>query len=179
MWYVLECRKGQEGRIRDACRRQLSPEALEDAFVFRCERFWRSEGMWKQVERDMFPGYVFLQSGRPELLSEEIKKYRGVFHVLEEPGYLIPIYEEEEAYLRELCGVQRVLPVSFGYRDQEAGRDFITRGPLRGREKRLVRIDWHRRFAQMEVSLARRRAVIWAGIGLDKGVWERWNVCRP
>ena len=168
MWYVLECRRGREGRMLDACRRQLSHEALEDAFVFRCERFWRSDGAWRRVERDMFPGYVFLQSARPDMLLEELDQYREVFHILAEPGYMIPVYEEEEASLRELCGARHVLSVSYGYRDREAGRDCITRGPLKGREKRLLRLDWHRKFAQVEVSLARRKAVIWAGIGLDE-----------
>ena len=168
MWYVLECRRGREERMLDACRRQLSHEALEDAFVFRCERFWRSDGAWRRVERDMFPGYVFLQSARPDMLLEELDQYREVFHILAEPGYMIPVYEEEEASLRELCGARHVLPVSYGYRDREAGRDCITRGPLKGQEKRLLRLDWHRKFAQVEVSLARRKAVIWAGIGLDE-----------
>ena len=117
---------------------------------------------------NVFPGYVFLQSARPDMLLEELDQYREVFHILAEPGYMIPVYEEEEASLRELCGARHVLPVSYGYRDREAGRDCITRGPLKGREKRLLRLDWHRKFAQVEVSLARRKAVIWAGIGLDE-----------
>jgi transcriptional antiterminator NusG len=168
MWYVLQCRAGREGMILRSCRRQLSSEALEDAFVFRCERFWRSEGMWKRVERDMFPGYVFLQSARPDMLSEELNRYREIFHILAELGYMIPVYEDEEASLRELCGARHILSISYGYRDREAGRDCITRGPLKGREKRLLKLDWRRRFAQVEVSLVRRQAVVWAGIGLDK-----------
>ena len=168
MWYVLQCRSGREGTVLHSCRRQLSSEALEDVFVFRCERFWRSDGAWRRVERNMFPGYVFLQSRRPELLSRELRGYPGIFHVLEEPGYLIPVYGEEESCLRELCGARHVLSLSYGYRDREAGTDCITRGPLKGREKRLLKLDWHRRFAQVEVSLARRRAVVWAGIGLDE-----------
>lgn len=168
MWYVLQCRAGREEMILRSCRRQLSSEALEDAFVFRCERFWRSDGAWRQVERDMFPGYVFLQSARPDMLSEELRRHREIFHILEEPGYVIPVYEEEEASLRDLCGARHVLSVSYGYRDREAGRDCITRGPLKGRETRLLKLDWHRKFAQVEVSLARRKAVVWAGIGLDE-----------
>lgn len=44
MWYVFQCQSGKEESVLHACRRALSPEAMEDAFLFRCERLWRSDG---------------------------------------------------------------------------------------------------------------------------------------
>ncbi len=167
MWFVVRCRSGCEEEILRSCRTRLSPGALDEAFRFRCERFWRSDGAWRRVERDMFPGYVFLQSARPELLSEEIKKYRAILPVLGEPGYLIPVYQEEENYLRQLCGEQHVLRLSYGYRDRKHGCDCITKGPLKEAGSRILAIDWHRRFARVEVPLARRTAVMWAGVAFD------------
>ena len=167
MWYVVKCRSGDEEMLLRFCRTRLSPGALEGAFRFRCERFWRSDGAWRRVERDMFPGYVFLQSARPELLSEEIKNYQAILPVLGEPGYLIPVYREEENHLRQLCGEQHVLGLSYGYRDRERGCDRITKGPLKAVGFRILAIDWHRRFARVEVPLARRTAVMWAGVAFD------------
>ena len=87
---------------------------------------------------------------------------------MEEAGWLIPVYEEEEERLRELCGKRRILPLSYGYRDRESGRDRFVSGPLKGRAGQIQTIDWHRRFARLEVPLARRKAVIWAGIAVQE-----------
>ncbi|MFQ9602849.1 MAG: transcription termination/antitermination NusG family protein [Staphylococcus aureus] len=61
-WYVLQCRTGQEDKIIRSCRQHISPNALEEVFSFRCERLWRTDGVWKLVEKEMFPGYVFLRA---------------------------------------------------------------------------------------------------------------------
>lgn len=173
-WYVLQCRTGQEENIIRSCRQHLSNHALDAAFSFRCERLWKTDGVWKLVEKEMFPGYVFLESSAPELLSEELEQYRKILRVMEEPGYLISVYEEEERNLRELCGKNHFLKMSYGYKAD--GIDHITAGPLKGLEERIVRIDWHRRFAQIEVSVARKRSIVWAGLGLDERVVREKNL---
>ena len=109
MWYVLKCRDGQEEALVRSCTGRIAPDALEAAFLFRCERLWRSEGAWKRVERLMFPGYVFLQSRNPDRLSEALKPYRDMHMVMEDPDYLFPVYEEEEQALRRLCGERQGL----------------------------------------------------------------------
>ena len=75
-WYVLQCRTGREGEIIRSCRQHISADALKEVFSFRCERLWRTDGVWKLVEKEMFPGYVFLESSRPDKLSEELEAYR-------------------------------------------------------------------------------------------------------
>jgi len=120
------------------------------------------------VEKDMFPGYIFLESRRPDLLSKELEQYRRILTVLEEDRYLISVYEDEEKRLRDLCGTRHFLRMSYGYRDREKGRDCITEGPLKEMSSQILKIDWHRRFAQVEIPVARRKAVVWAGIGLDE-----------
>ncbi len=83
---------------------------------------------------------------------------------MEEPGYLISLYEEEEKNLCSLCGENHLLSLSYGYR--ENGKNFILEGPLKGREERILQADWHRRYARVELPIARRKTVVWAGLGL-------------
>lgn len=163
-WYVLQCRTGQEEKILNSCRRHLSETALEEAFVFRCERLWRTEGSWIPLVKDMFPGYVFLQSSCPEQLSIELEQYRKILRVMEEPGYLISIYQEEEAALRSLCGDRHVLELSYGYKNASENRSTIISGPLSGQEDRILRINWHKRIAHVGMQIGRRQAVVWAGV---------------
>lgn len=166
MWYVLKCREGQEETILRSCRQHLSGEALTEAFLFRCERLWKSGGIWKRVEKDMFPGYVFLESSRPDLLSRELDQYRPILTVLEEDGYLISVYQDEEESLRALCGNRHFLPLSYGYKKD--GIDHITEGPLRDMGGMIRKVDWHKRYAQVEIPIARKNALVWAGVGLDQ-----------
>lgn len=169
-WYVLHCRPGKEDEIILSCEQHLSAYALESAFVFRCERLWRVDGIWKQVVKDMFPGYVFLQSDHPKVLSAELKEYRGIVRVMEDKGYLISVYAEEENYLRALCGEQHFLKMSYGFKDRNDGVSRITKGPLIDWQNQIIKIDWHRRFAQIEVSLASQKAVVWAGVDIAEEI---------
>lgn len=166
-WYVLQCWTGEEEEIVRSLNQHLSRKALEEAFYFQSERLWRVDGSWKRQRKELFPGYVFLQSENPELLSEKLEEYRQIVRIMEEPGYLISVYPEEEAYLRELCGQEHLLPLSYGYKDREAGCSRITKGPLAGRENQVKTFDWHRRFAKMEISIGNRKASVWAGLDLD------------
>lgn len=165
-WYVMQCKTGQEEMMIRSCIRHLSACALDAAFTFRCERLWRTGGIWELEMKEMFPGYVFLESSRPGLLSKELKQYRKIFRVLEEPGYLISVYEEEEIRLRQLCGLNHSLKLSYGYKAD--GMNHITQGPLKGMEDQISRFDWHRRFAKIEVTISGKKSVVWAGLGLDE-----------
>lgn len=175
-WYVLQCRTGQEENIIRSCIRHISPHALETAFTFRCERLWRSDGTWKYMQKEMFPGYVFLESSRPGELSKELETYRSILRVMEEPGYLISVYEEEERYLRELCGEHHCLSMSYGYRDPENGASLITSGPLKGLNHRVVKYDWHRRFARLNVPVSGKNVIVFAGIAIDEEILRNETV---
>lgn len=165
-WYILHCRLGMEREILNSCRRHLSREALEQAFIFQSQRLWHVRGAWKLIEKELFPGYVFLQSSQWKQLSEELQEYRDIVKVLEEPGYLISVYEEEEAYLRKLCGEHHVLSMSYGYKDRNSGVSYIVKGPLKGMQENIKKIDWHKRLARLEAPLFHKKVTIWAGIGI-------------
>lgn len=163
-WYVLQCKTGQEEKMVRSCQTHLTKEAVEEVFTFQCERLWRTEGHWIPLTKCMFPGYIFLQSSFPEALSKELKQYRKILRVLEEPGYLISVYEEEEEALRALCGENHTLGLSYGYKDEKEGRSRIIKGPLTGEEDKLLKVNWHKRIAILGMKVARKEAVIWAGI---------------
>lgn len=166
-WYVLYCKPGQEQAMIRSCKRHLSSPALEDAFVFQCQRLWKAVGQWKCVRKDMFPGYVFLQSRHPKLLSEELNEYRKMVTVLEDKRYLISVYEEEEEALQRLCGNTHCLGLSYGYKDKEIGSTHFINGPLKDLQENILKIDWHKRYAQVRVPLFGKKAVVWAGIDIQ------------
>lgn len=167
-WYILNCKAGQEQLIINSCRQHLSSFALESVFTFRCERLWRTGGFWRLVEKEMFPGYVFLNSCHPKELSEELKPYRKIVRIMEENGYLISVYEEEESYLNNLCGENHIMKLSYGYKNSDDGDFCITSGPLKEWKSQIVKINWHKRFAQVGIPLTKRKVIVWAGLDLTK-----------
>ena len=74
-WYVLQCRAGKEAEIVHSLNQHLDRKALEEAFYFQSERLWRVDGSWKRQIKELFPGYVFLQSEHPGLLSKALRNY--------------------------------------------------------------------------------------------------------
>ena len=77
-WYVLQCRAGKEAEIVHSLNQHLDRKALEEAFYFQSERLWRVDGSWKRQIKELFPGYVFLQSEHPGLLSKALEEYRQI-----------------------------------------------------------------------------------------------------
>lgn len=165
-WYVLRCKKGSEQIIVNSCKRHLSANTLEEVFVFQCERLWKKNGIWKILKKDMFPGYVFLQSCQPEALAKELKKYGNVFQTIAEEGYLLSIYEEEERYLRNLCGKEHFLQISYGYKDKFSDVSYIIKGPLMSKENKILKLDWHKRLAQVEIPFLGNKTTIWVGLDI-------------
>lgn len=163
-WYIMQCREGQEKKILTSLKRHLSQTAMEDAFVFRCQRLWRMSGSWRIIEKDMFPGYLFVQSAKPELLYGELKQFRRIVKIMEEADNLLSVQQEEEQYLRLLCGPGHLLAISYGYREKEGGRTHITEGPLCGKESWVDKFEWHKRYARVAIPVAGKKALILAGL---------------
>lgn len=163
-WYITQCREGQEETIVASLKKHLSQTAMEDAFIFRCQRLWRMSGRWQIIEKDMFPGYLFIQSDRPDLLYGELEQFRKIVKIMEEPKYLLSVYKEEEQYLRQLCGSRHLMTISYGYREKIDGRVYIINGPLCGRESWVSKFEWHKRYARVEIPVAGKKAPILAGV---------------
>ena len=148
MWCALKCRRGEEEYIMDACRKRIPRETMQDIFVFTYDRLRRYEGEWHMETKLMFPDYVFLETEDIQRLSEELEPYREFVQVLEGSDMLWRVCPQEERFLRRLCGNGHHLSMSRGYIMD--GRTYVTRGPLRGLERQIRKIDRHKRIARIE-----------------------------
>ena len=47
-------------------------------------------------------------------------------------------------------------------------------GPLKGIESQIIKADWHRRFAQVEIPVSGKKTIVWAGLGLpeERNLWR-------
>lgn len=153
MWCVLKCRPGKSEETMALCRRMIPKDILQDAFLFTCDRMRRYQGSWHIERTSMFPDYVFLETGDIRALSECLKLHRETADVLEDSSMPRRVEPEEETLLRRLGGREHHIGISQGYiRD---GITHVTQGPLVGMERRIRKIDRHKRIAWIEYLVGR------------------------
>lgn len=114
------------------------------------DKMRRYEGIWHLERKLLFPECILLESQQEEALSEGLKRC-GYFNGIS--GWkagLIRVGQDEEEFLRRLCGKERYLGMSRGIICKGVPR--ITEGPLKGMENRIIMIDRHKRLARVEIA---------------------------
>ena len=60
LWYVLQTRTGEEGKLTELIHKMVPKELYEDCFVIYQERIWRRQQKSIVHVEPMWPGCVFL-----------------------------------------------------------------------------------------------------------------------
>ena len=125
----------------------------EDVFVPKIERFKIVHGNGRLETRELFPGYLFIETSDPESLSERLAdsaKYRaGYVRLLKNDNLVVPLLPDEEKWYRQITNKEHVIPMSFGHIENRSVT--IISGPLIGLEEKIVHVDRHKRIAVVKV----------------------------
>ena len=151
MWYVVQVRTGTEESIRIQCEKQMSGEVLRRCFIPYYEESKRIRGRWTTLEKVLFPGYVFMISERMEKLYDQLHGVIGLTKMIGTGREIVPLREEEIAFMQGIGGEKQVVGMSEGVIEQSRVR--ITSGPLVGMEWLIRKIDRHKRKAWLEVPM--------------------------
>ena len=140
-WYVLYVLYGREreisGVIRKMGLRVVSPSRI---------MLEHSKGAWREVERPLLPGYVFLEISDLPRLYNAIMKIPGAMRFLGADGpESVPC--EDMAYMLRLGRGGEAWGISSG--QTADGTLLVTEGPLVGMEERIERIDARRHRAKV------------------------------
>lgn len=162
MWYVVQVQTGTEEKIKAQCIRMIDGEILEQCFIPSYEEKKRYRGTWHTGKRTLFPGYVFMVSGRLDDLYKELKKVIGLTKLLGTGEEIVPLSEAETALLERIGAGERPLEISTGL--IENGAVIVTEGPLRGMEGCIRRIDRHKRKAWLEIDMFGRTMEMEVGL---------------
>lgn len=120
-WYVIQVYTGREEEILRQCRQRVA-KAGEEVFVPMAERMTKVNGKWTLVETRLFSGYVFIVTDDPWDLYMRLKQIKAMTKLLKTGEEIIPLYREEEAYLKELLDGEYVARYSGGvFRRGSAG----------------------------------------------------------
>ncbi len=161
MWYVIQVQTRRETEIAGRCRDKIMrPD--EDVFVILRERMYRTREGTEKILVPVFPGYVFVETDRIDDFRIRLYDIKMMTKVLRAGEDTVPVYPEEEAFLRKISGEDHVVRFSGGY---EIGKKLtVTEGPLKGFEGKVKRIDRHKKYAVLEVSLMGQAVDVQMGI---------------
>lgn len=151
MWYVLQVRTGTEENIRIQCRNNISDQVLEECFIPYYEEKKRIRGEWTIQRKVLFPGYIFVISENIDRLYESLKRIIGLTKLIGTGSEIIPLTEEEKNFMIQFGGEEQIVKMSEGI--IEGDQIIVLKGPLKGQEGYIRKIDRHKRKAWMEIPM--------------------------
>lgn len=161
--FVVQAIGGQEDRAA-ALIAKLAQGAVEDCFVPKREVMHRKSGQWHHTLEKLFPGYVFVQTSAPGQVREALGRVPAFTRMLTLAGdTCLPLTVDEVAWINAVTDVDtHVMEISEGV--IEGDRVIVTRGPLKGLEAQIARIDRHKRLAWMDMNMFGRHKTIRVGL---------------
>ncbi len=161
--YAIQVASGQEAKVEELIRRFIDESMIGEIFVPRFESMRRWKGEWHKRTERLTPGYLYVETSDAEKLALQLRRVPAFTKVLGNNEVFIPLNDEEVAWLNAFTGGdRRVIEMSEGI--VEGSKVVVLRGPLRGHEAEIKRIDRHRRMAELEVSILGRMKTIRLGL---------------
>lgn len=166
MWYVIQVKTGNEEEISTQCSRIVDSAVLENSFIPYSEQMKKYHGEWHKEKKVLFPGYVFLVSQDKDRLFLELKKVTGLTKLLGTGQEVVPLSEEEVAFLQKFGREEQIVEMSQGMIEND--KVIITSGPLMGNEALIKKIDRHKRRAYLEIEMFGRKVETQVGVEIGE-----------
>ena len=169
-WYVLSTVSGREQEASELLERAVSHELWNICCVPRKTKVFRSGGILHLLDDVMFPGYIFIQTQFPKMLSDELKKAKKFPQFIDfNKQLLVPVEEQDLCFLQDVCGdnLQQIMGVTTLYLGEE-NRILEADGVLSHYLEKIVKLNLHKRFAVVEVELFNRKQQVLFGLQLEQ-----------
>lgn len=151
MWYVLQVAVGREDSLIPAIERALRPLGDCEVFTPHYLAFRKNKDGWFTERRTLFPGYVFVDTQKPDALEKRVRIFTTSVKAVCIGGGFYPIRPAEQEFLAGMMGASREIAVSIG--EMIEGNLVVRQGPLIGHVGDVKKIDMHKRRAEVACSL--------------------------
>lgn len=164
--YVMQVATGRERQTVQLLERVLGGETRAELFVPRYRYRKKIKGAWQFTEELLTPGYVYLRTSMLDIdeLAQQVRRAPAFARVLAQDGKIIPLSADEERWLQALAGAGEghVVEPSYGFIEGDEVK--VIKGPLRGQEAKIRKIDRHKRLAFLEMHMFGRTKVVKVGL---------------
>ena len=171
MYYVIQVFSKKEEETRKRMIRDLDPSLFIDIFIPKKKRIRKKEGVSFEITETCFPGYLFIETDSPVELKKELYKIKTLTKLLgidkKHKDYIEALSEDEEEMINILLGKKgskRTIEISHFYLDENK-EIVVVDGPLKGLEGKIIKADFHKRTARVELPLMGQ--IITADLGID------------
>jgi len=144
-WYVINCLTGREQEVKNHIQ-----DAGIKAIVPRRVMTEQRCGAWRNVERVVFPSYVFVRAEMTPTDYYTIRYVPGVIRILDN-NRPKPLQEEEVTLILKLTMDGDPLGISEVF--VEGGRVTVSDGPLKGLEGNIIKLDARRFRAKVNITI--------------------------
>ena len=169
MWYVIWSLTGREEELIDRIHELVPADYYSQVWTPYRIKLRRRDGIDEKISLKMFPGYVFIDTERPEDIHEIICREPDYISFLKTDDKYASISDSERDIITFFTGESGTAGVSLGIiRD---GKTYIMEGPLMGMEDKIIHIDRHKRTAKVRLKgfLGEDRVLNFAVEIVDKG----------
>lgn len=162
-WYVLFVNTNQEENVKKVLEREMGDEYK--FIVPTRELRERKNGKWHKVNRKLFPGYILIKAMMNAEVYYKIKKAPGIIKLLRDEEDVLTVAENELKVLRILIdNNENTIGISKLYKESDDIR--IISGPLLGLEGQIVKIDYRKGRAKVNISFMNEEKIVELGIEL-------------
>lgn len=168
MWYVIQTLGGKEEETADMIRRAVSSYNIEECFIPKRERMKKFHGVWNKDTEVLFRGYVFIISGNPEEVYQELKQIPRMTKILGREGeYFFALNQEEEELVKGIGDEKHKTSIS-KIEVEEGKKIRVIEGPLKGYVGNVVKVNLHKREVVVRVEFMGRDVELKMGIEMVK-----------
>lgn len=149
-WYLVACPEGHEQDSCDRVRAIVPTDLLEDAFVPRAERWGKFAAGWSVRTVELFKGYFVVATKDATGLSRALERLTFPVRMAGAVGRgYAPIATEAQEFLSSSMDDSHVIRTSEA--EIVAGKLRVYEGPLVGQERRVAKVNRHKRLASVRV----------------------------
>ena len=169
MWYVVQVQTGKEDQLIADLSRHCDPGLLKEVFSPTYEVQKHLAGEWRTTQQRMFPGYVIVDTKKPESLARVLRRMSQFARLLGTDEGFVPLAQQEQRWIAEFSGAgRRVIQESSGIIVGDEVR--VLTGPLVGQEARIKKVNRRKRLAFLEMDICGRQVNVKVGLSIVKKV---------
>ena len=165
MWYVIQVLKGREDAMAELIGRVVPADEMSECFSPKYATEAKIRGCWVPVVRELFPGYLVVDTDDPLAVEQRLLKLEEFARVLRQGDTFMPL---EEAEVELIGGFtergRRTVPMSRAVKQGE--RVVVTEGPLVGREALIKSVNRHKSCATLELDFCGRKMTTRVGLAI-------------
>lgn len=163
LWYVLFVSTSQEEKVKSIIEKQIGDRCK--VIVPTRELRERKNGKWYNIKRKLFPGYVFIKTIMDTEFYYELKTVEGIIKLLRDDEEILTVDEKELRILKILIdNNDSNIGISKLYKENDNVK--ILAGPLFGLEGKIIKIDYRKGRAKVNLSFMKEERVVELGVEL-------------